>query len=150
MTSTAPRGAGPDTGFAERWFPLVARVFAVALLVFFGVAMVMSVTGMTIDALEPLIRWGEGGARAYEVMIETIYIVWALFLWRAASDPSSHRLFLDFTVVGNIAHFGVMAVEAFVLDGEHQHLYGDVGLGIIGLVPFTVFWVLARRVSSGG
>ncbi len=78
-----------------------------------------------------LVRWGDqqGGGQHYELMISTIYLVWGAFLWRAASQPFRHRLFIDFTVAADAAHFGLMLLQGLLMPGEHIHLAGDVLLG---------------------
>ena len=70
-------------------------------------------------------------------MISTIYLVWGAFLWRAASQPFRHRLFIDFTVAANAAHFGLMFLQGLLMPGEHIHLAGDVLLGWASPVSYT-------------
>jgi hypothetical protein len=45
-------------------------------------------------------------------MLMVIYIVWGLFLLRAASDPHSYASFLNFTMWANLAHGVLMAAQA--------------------------------------
>ncbi|HEX5253520.1 MAG TPA: DUF6632 domain-containing protein [Mycobacterium sp.] len=45
-------------------------------------------------------------------MLMVIYIVWGVFLLRAASDPRSYASFLNFTMWANLAHGMLMAVQA--------------------------------------
>ena len=45
-------------------------------------------------------------------MLMVIYIVWGVFLLRAASDPRSYASFLSFTMWANLAHGLLMAVQA--------------------------------------
>ncbi len=135
----------PRADLASRWLPLVIRLFAASLLTFFGLGLIVSTFDVDLGHhLMSLIRWGMDDGRHYEVMIETIYVVWAVFLWRAAADPARNALFLDFTVWANAAHFTVMAAMGVMMDGEHQHLYGDVLLGFLGLAVFAAVWFSAR------
>lgn len=39
-----------------------------------------------------------------------IYIVWAVFLWRASREPAQHLLFVDFTIWATAAHALVMLI----------------------------------------
>lgn len=137
--------ASDRTTLAANWFPLTARLFAVALFAFFAAAFVVSAFDLDLGGtvMGP-IRWGSDAGRPYELMISTIYLVWSVFLWRAADDPATNKLFMDFSVAGNAAHFTVMAVMAFTFDGEQQHIHGDVPLGFLGLLGFTIVWLLAR------
>lgn len=45
-------------------------------------------------------------------MLMVIYIVWGVFLLRAASDPHGYASFLTFTMWANLAHGVLMAVQA--------------------------------------
>lgn len=81
-------------------------------------------------------------------MISTIYLVWGAFLWRAASQPFRHRLFIDFTVAANAAHFGLMFLQGLLIPGEHIHLAGDVLLGWASLLPLMLFWIPQRKRAA--
>ena len=41
-------------------------------------------------------------------MISIVYIVWGFFLVAVARDPGGKKLFIDFTLAANVAHFGLM------------------------------------------
>jgi hypothetical protein len=43
-------------------------------------------------------------------MMAAIYIVWAVFLWRASREPAQHLLFVDFTIWATAAHALVMLI----------------------------------------
>ncbi|WP_156764923.1 DUF6632 domain-containing protein [Mycobacterium sp. 1081908.1] len=45
-------------------------------------------------------------------MLMVIYIVWGVFLLRAAGDPRGYASFLSFTMWANLAHGVLMAVQA--------------------------------------
>ncbi len=45
-------------------------------------------------------------------MLMVIYIVWGVFLLRAAGDPHRYASFLDFTMWANLVHGALMAVQA--------------------------------------
>ena len=51
-------------------------------------------------------------------MLFVIYMVWSVFLIRAASDPFKYRSFLDFTIWANLAHGAVMIPQAL---GDPQY-----------------------------
>jgi uncharacterized protein DUF6632 len=51
-------------------------------------------------------------------MLFAIYIVWSVFLIRAASDPIKYRTFLDFTMWANLAHGALMIPQAL---GDPQY-----------------------------
>jgi hypothetical protein len=51
-------------------------------------------------------------------MLFVIYMVWSVFLIRAASDPFKYRSFLDFTIWANLAHGALMIPQAL---GDPQY-----------------------------
>ncbi len=151
---------------ATPWLTLSIRLMAGGFLLFFGLALATLLLRLDQSLLDSdagrlllrLVRWGDqqGGGQHYELMISTIYLVWGAFLWRAASQPFRHRLFIDFTVAANAAHFGLMFLQGLLMPGEHIHLAGDVLLGWASLLPLMLFWIPQRKraalrsPSSGG
>ena len=131
----------------RRALPLMIRLTAVGYLAFFVPDLILATTHH-IDTLPPLFArlfdWGEGGD-AVAVMFATVYVVWALFLFAAASDPLANRLFLDFNLTANAAHFSVMFVMAVVMPDQHQHLTGVLALGLLTTLPLAVCWLPVRR-----
>lgn len=129
---------------ATRSVSTALRLVGAIFVVFFVFAFIASATKMTEpDLLYRMLGWGSAGD-AEEQMISVIYIVWGVFLWRAAADPFGNALFINFTIAANVAHFGLMAVQSFVFPGEHTHLYGDVLIGFIVLAILAVPWFAAR------
>ena len=135
---------------AAAWLPVVIRLTAVGYLLLFVPNLVLASTHQ-ISTLPPffarLFDWGEGGD-SVAVMFSTVYVVWALFLFRSASAPSANRLFLDFNLTANSAHFAVMLVMAVTMPDEHQHTTGVLALGVISTVPLAACWLPVRRTAS--
>jgi hypothetical protein len=125
---------------AASWLPAMIRLTAVGYLLFFVPDLVFAIT----HRANALFDWGRGGA-AIAVMFSTVYIVWAVFLFRSAKDPLANRLFLDFNLTANSAHFAVMLVMAVAMHDEHQHLAGVVALGLLTTVPLAACWLPVRR-----
>jgi len=71
----------------------------------------------------------------------------ALFLFRSATAPLANRLFLDFNLTANAAHFGVMLAMAVAMRDQHRHLAGVVALGLITTVPLAACWLPVRRMG---
>lgn len=90
-----------------------------------------------------LLRWGTGG-KMYEVMLCSVYGAWGVLLMRVPGRLHESKALLDFTLWGNVAHFGSMGVMAMLIESERQHLYGDVMLGIGLLIPFAILWLWTR------
>ena len=76
-------------GRAASWLPLMIRLTAVGYLLFFVPDLILASTHH-INGLPRLLArlfdWGAGGDPV-AVMFATVYVVWALFLFRAASAP---------------------------------------------------------------
>ena len=96
-----------------RWLRIYLKVLAVG----FMAAYIPWITLILLNApvlapgspLAPLLRFQPYNA-PYEAMMTAVHLVWAVFLWRAASDPAQHTLFIDFTIWGNAAHAVVMLI----------------------------------------
>jgi hypothetical protein len=135
---------------AASWLPAMIRLTAVGYLLFFVPDLILATTHR-IGTLPPpwarLFDWGEGGADdpAVATMFATVYIVWALFLFESARAPVANRLFLDFNLAANAAHFGAMLIMAVTMRDEHQHITGVVALGLITTVPLAACWLPVRR-----
>ncbi|RJQ66971.1 hypothetical protein D5S17_34895 [Pseudonocardiaceae bacterium YIM PH 21723] len=96
-----------------------------------------------------LFAWGpHDGGRLYAQMITAIYIVWGIFIWLAAKDPVRNRLFVDFTIFGNLIHGLVMLIQGVLVHSEHVHLMGDVPLCFAVLLLLgPLHWPLQRRLA---
>ncbi len=131
---------------------MMIRLTAIGYLLFFVPDLILA-SAHHIHALPPLLArlfdWGGGGPddQAIAVMFSTVYIVWALFLFHSARAPLANRLFLDFNLTANAAHFAVMLAMAAAMRDQHQHLAGVVALGLITTVPLAACWLPVRRKS---
>lgn len=137
-------------------FSLVAKFMGISFFLFFAGAAFFIFFNIPEILLQfewgkffiRLIRWGElhGGGEHYELMIAAIYIVWGLFLLKAAKDPLKNYMFFEFTMVANIAHFGVMFVMGLVMNHESPHLIGDVFFSWAILLVYIYFWLPVRKI----
>lgn len=134
---------------SSRALTLVLRLAAVAMIVVFTLLFLASVTRTdSPELLYRLFAWGHVGD-AEEQMLSAIYVVWGAFLWVAARAPLEHRLFIDFTIVANLAHAAVMAVQSFTYEGEHAHLWGDVVILFAVMGVLAALWLPVRSRSAG-
>lgn len=139
---------------ASPWLAFVLRLTSVSFILFFGGAILLVLLRLDVTLMQSeigrlfmrLVRWGDqnGGGEHYELMISTIYVVWGCFIWKAAANPLEQKLFLDFTVLANMAHFSLMFMQGLLMHGEHIHLVGDVMLGWASLVLLMIVWLPAR------
>ena len=136
---------------AASWLPVMIRLTAVGYLLFFVPDLILAATHH-VNGLPPVLArlfdWGAGGD-AVAVMFSTVYLIWALFLFRSAKAPLVNRLFLDFNLTANSAHFAAMLVMALTMRDEHQHLAGVVALGLLTTVPLAACWLPVRRPGGG-
>jgi hypothetical protein len=135
---------------ARQVLPVMIRLTAVGYLLFFVPDLILATTHH-IDTLPPLLarlfNWGQGG-EPVAVMFSTVYLVWALFLFGSAKAPLANRLFLDFNLTANSAHFGVMLIMAVTTRDQHQHIAGVVALGLITTVPLAACWLPVRGLAK--
>ena len=106
--------------------PLMIRLTAIGYLLFFIPNLLLAATHHihTLPAfVARLFDWG-GSADATAVMLSTVYVVWAIFLFHSARAPLAHRLFLDFNLTANAAHFVAMLLMALTMPEEHRHAAG--------------------------
>ena len=136
------------TGRAAAWLPVMIRLTAVGYLAFFVPNLILATTHR-IGTLPPVLgRLFDWGGDEIAIMFSTVYIVWAIFLFASARDPSANRLFLDFNLAANGAHFVVMLAMAMAMPDEHQHIAGVLLLGVITTVPLAACWLPVRSVRS--
>ena len=72
-------------------------------------------------------------------MIFVIYMVWAVYLFKAANNPVRYLTFLDFTIWANIAHGAIMIPMAFNDSMYHSKLLTDIPF-ILLLSLGIYFW----------
>ncbi len=95
-------------------------------LVFFLFAVFVVVTIIFgQNSLSEFFYRGEEFHWDYELMFAGLFFVWSIFLWRASQNPSNHKTFIDFTVVANLMHIGVMIVIGLYAPDEFLHLFMD-------------------------
>ena len=79
-----------------------------------------------------------------ELMIETVYLVWGIFMLKAAREPLKNISFLNFTLWANLAHGLLMIPQAFMVGMEFK-MFTDVAYCLFlagGL------WLLMPKVNE--
>jgi len=79
----------------------------------------------------------------YLFMLMAMYLAWGVLLLRGARDPIANRALVDYGILANGLHAGVMAVLAVVHPHEGQHLLGDVPVLVV-LCGVLWLWYPAR------
>lgn len=137
------------------WLRLFLRLLAVGYLAAFIPWITLILLNAPVLApgstLAPLLRFQPYNA-AYESMMASIHIVWAVMLWRAAADPARHLLFVDFTIWANAAHGLVMVVATPMQKGATMMVIES--LPLLGIAA-VLWWLrprptLARTAQAGG
>jgi hypothetical protein len=77
-------------------------------------------------------------------MLLAVYVVWSVFLIRAARDPLANPMFLDFTVWGNLAHGIVMVPHSLMAPEYHIKFLTDIPWVIIPVIAIP----LLRRSAA--
>jgi hypothetical protein len=129
------------------WLSFFLRVLSVGFLTAFIPWITLILLNAPILApggsLAPILRFQPYNAH-YESMMAAIHIVWAVMLWRAAGNPASHSLFIDFTACANAAHALVMFIATPIQKG----LVMTVIEGLPLLVIAAVLWWLRPGRSA--
>jgi hypothetical protein len=133
-------------GRAAAWLPMMIRLTAAGYVAFFVPNLVVAVTHRDYAVFD----WGQAGStdQAVSIMFSTVYLVWATYLFRSARAPQANRLFLDFNLTANAAHFGVMLVMAITMTHEHNHIVGVLVPGLLSTVPLAACWLPVRRAEK--
>jgi hypothetical protein len=150
MSTTRVVKHDPSPGSSA--FPVFLRVYGVFTLTIF----VLLFTGFL--AQSPLLAehggvlnwtiWNDvrcGGEHLHvPPMLMVIYIVWGVFLLRAAGDPRGYTSFLNFTMWANLAHGVLMAAQA----GSEIHHYWSKFLTDIPFVLILALGIYLWRRSE--
>jgi hypothetical protein len=81
-------------------------------------------------------------------MLLVIYIVWGIFLLRAAGDPHGYASFLSFTMWANLVHGLLMAVQAATeLDHYWSKFLTDIPFVLVLALGIFVWRRKAQRVQ---
>ena len=93
--------------------------------------------------LAPILRFQPYNAY-YESMLTAIHLAWAVMLWRASADPDRQLLFIDFTILANIAHGVVMLIVTPAQKGIIMTFIEGVPLFVIAAV---LWWLRPKHTS---
>lgn len=130
------------------WLRIYLKVLAVGFLAAFVPWIALILLDAPIlapgGALAPLLRFQPYNA-PYEAMMAAVHIVWAVMLWRAASNPEQHTLFIDFTIWANAAHGLVMVIVTPLHKGPAMTVIESIPLLVIAAI---LWWLRPRAAPS--
>jgi hypothetical protein len=75
-------------------------------------------------------RW-EPLAKHIELMLEGVYLVWAIFFFLAAPNPLRYLSFIDFTIWANGVHGLIMLVQSVMMPEFHYKIFTDVAYCLV-------------------
>jgi len=133
-----PRGLGAFRVFLRVYGVLTLVIFVSLLVGFLAQSPLLAEHGGVLNwTIWNDVRCGHSHLHV-PPMLMVIYIVWGVFLLRAASDPRSYGSFLSFTMWANLAHGLLMVVQA---GSEISHYWSKY----LTDIPFV--WILALGIS---
>jgi hypothetical protein len=107
-----PRGLGAFRVFLRVYGVLTLVIFVSLLVGFLAQSPLLAEHGGVLNwTIWNDVRCGHSHLHV-PPMLMVIYIVWGVFLLRAASDPRSYGSFLSFTMWANFAHGLLMVAQA--------------------------------------
>ena len=122
-----------------------------AFLTIYGVISLILFCGLFVLTMINAPIMQDGGALRFmrwtplaphiELMLEAIYIVWAIFLFLAARQPLRYISFINFTIWANLVHGLVMLVQSILMPAFRYKIFTDVAyclviaLGLTALRP---------------
>ena len=111
----------------------------ISLILFVGLFLLTAIDSplMLDGGALRFMRW-EPLAKHIELMLETVYIVWGVFLLRAAKDPNRFASFIDFTIWANLAHGLLMVVQTLLMPMFLYKLGTDVAYCLILAIGLTL------------
>ncbi len=112
---------------------LFLNIFGVISILLFGTLFVLTALDAPImqeGGSLRFLRW-QPLAKHIELMIEIIYLVWGVFLFRAARNPLAYLSFIDFTIWANLAHGLLMIPQSHVMEGFQYKLITDVAYCLV-------------------
>jgi hypothetical protein len=109
------------------------NVYGVISIVLFGGLFVLTLTDASIiqegGALR-FMRW-EPLAKQIELMLEGVYLVWAVYFFVAARDPLRNLSFISFTAWANGVHGLIMVVQSVMMPMFHYKMFTDVAYCLV-------------------
>jgi hypothetical protein len=122
------------------------NIYGVISIILFGGLFLLT----SFDA--PIMQ--EGGALRFmrwdilskhvELMIEAVYLVWGIYMLKAARNPLAYISFLNFTLWANLVHGLLMVPQAFMV-GMMFKMFTDVAYCLFLAVGL---WFLLPKVKE--
>jgi hypothetical protein len=113
MTTDTPRKLAALSVFLRIYGILTLIIFSLLFVGFIVQTPLLAEHGGVLNwTIWNDVRFGNDHAHVPPMLL-LIYVVWGVFLLRAASNPPAYSSFLDFTMWANLAHGLLMAAQVF-------------------------------------
>jgi hypothetical protein len=122
---------------------LFLNIYGIISIILFGGLFLLT----SFDA--PIMQ--EGGALRFmrwdvlskhvELMLEAVYLVWGVFMLKAAQKPTAHLSFLIFTLWANLVH-GLLMIPQAMMVGMEYKMGTDIAYCIVLAIGL---WVLVPK-----
>jgi hypothetical protein len=131
----------------RRLLAVFLRVYGVLSLILFSVLMLGFAIQSPLLDIGGTLHWTIWDRVSDHVgpMLFAIYIVWSIYLIKAAADPVRYLPFLDFTMWANLAHGLIMVPQALGMHDYHSKFLTDIPW-ILGLA--VVLFILRPSPSA--
>ncbi len=124
------------------------KVFGVISILLFGflfVATLFDLPAMQEGGSMRFLRW-DVLSKHVELMIESVYLTWGIFLLIAAKNPMANLSFLRFTAWANLVHGIVMTPQSMMLHGFMYKMFTDVAYCIV--LAIGLFILLPKGIQE--
>jgi hypothetical protein len=119
MTTDTPRKLATLSVFLRIYGILTLIIFGLLFLGFMVQTPLLAEHGGVLNwTIWNDVRFGNDHAHVPPMLL-LIYVVWGVFLLRAAKNPPAYSSFLDFTMWANLAHGLLMAAQVFTDVGRY-------------------------------
>lgn len=92
---------------------------------------------------EVFIREAQVIGYQFELLFALIFIVWGVYIWIASKQPTTHKLFIDFTIWASITHLLWMIIIAVLEPVDAVHLMRDA---IVQAVPLGLVIYFRKKI----
>jgi len=112
----------------DRGLSIFLRIYGWASLLLFSglmVGFVMQAQALDEGSAWHWLIWDRIGDHVAPMLL-AVYVVWSIFIIRAARDPIANATFLDFTIWANVAHGIAMIPHALMAPDYHIKFLTDI------------------------
>jgi hypothetical protein len=149
MSARSPRSYAAFTVFLRIYGVLSLAIFVPLFVGFLVQTSLLTEDGGALNwVIWNDVRSGSDHAHV-PPMLFAIYIVWGVFLLRAAGRPQAYASFLDFTMWANLAHGLLMAVQALTEPDRYwSKFFTDIPFVLILAIGIYLWRSSANATNS--